>query len=482
MSSFQALMALSASQTKEAQSAVQVALQDRQRKEAARRKEQEQRERKDRERECVLRLKHFEEEKKEQDRLKREEERRKAMEAALQRREDEQRNALLYGPKKANKWPASTTGAKEAVRKSRLPRERDDDDGDPPAGSFLTREELRQRKQEVEMKRLYTSSKRSMPSSGSYSRAGKRLPGGAVDITTTARAVDAGNFKSVKDRLAAEPITLTKLNVVKRDTRTIDEIVQDRAKAKVLDGDKAREFSDWFGTSKKKEPAKKASPTAPAVASASAVTSGANTPVSQRGTPGPAGASNGAIATKRASVQSTTKSSTSTSSKPRMSTSSSSTMSSKSYMSSSQPSNKTSAVNGKSSKSSSAALSSSQPNPKAHSSMLKKRPRSESLSESPPPKRRTSAHDSDSDDEAPANIGSMIWGIFGRNRDSYVGIDVFSDDDDMEADASILAKEEAMSSRIAAREEQIALEAERRHEEEKRRKKKEREARAQASR
>ena len=63
----------------------------------------------------------------------------------------------------------------------------------------------------------------------------------------------SGNFKSVKDRLAAQPITLTKLKAVKWDTRTIDEIVQDRVKAKkTLDGDKAREFSDWFGTSEKR--------------------------------------------------------------------------------------------------------------------------------------------------------------------------------------------------------------------------------------
>ena len=108
----------------------------------------------------------------------------------------------------------------------------------------------------------------------------------------------SGNFKSVKDRLAAQPITLTKLNVVKRDTRTIDEIVQDRARAKILDGDKAREFSDWFGTSKKKD---KTSPSAAAssyssstssISSApfpsgsqgttSTMTSGTNTPVSRK--------------------------------------------------------------------------------------------------------------------------------------------------------------------------------------------------------
>lgn len=289
-------MALSASQTKQSQSAVQVALQERQRKEAARRKEQEDQERKERDRERELRLKHFEEQKKEQERLRREEEKRRAMEATLQRREDEQRNALLYGPKKASKWPTSTSGTKEAVRRSRLPSDADDGGDDAPPGSFLTRDEIRQRRQAAEHKRLYAPTRR--PSGrGGYSKPGKRLPGGAVDVAMPASTAP-GDFKSVKHRLAAQPIALTKLNVVKRDTRTIDEIVQDRVKAKTLDGDKAREFSDWFGTSKKKD---KTSPPAPASSyssstssissvpfpsgsqgTTSTMTSGTNTPVSRK--------------------------------------------------------------------------------------------------------------------------------------------------------------------------------------------------------
>ena len=38
----------------------------------------------------------------------------------------------------------------------------------------------------------------------------------------------------------------------------------------------------------------------------------------------------------------------------------------------------------------------------------------------------------------------MIWNIFGRNRDEYVSRDIFSDDEDMEADASCVAREEAI--------------------------------------
>jgi hypothetical protein len=59
--------------------------------------------------------------------------------------------------------------------------------------------------------------------------------------------------QSVKAHLFALPNTLTKLNVYKWDTWTIDEILQDRAKAKTatLDGNDAKEFNDWFGKGKK---------------------------------------------------------------------------------------------------------------------------------------------------------------------------------------------------------------------------------------
>jgi len=65
--------------------------------------------------------------------------------------------------------------------------------------------------------------------------------------------------------------------------------------------------------------------------------------------------------------------------------------------------------------------------------------------------------------------------MFGNDRRSYVSRDVFSDDEDMEADATLLEREEKNSARIAKREEMLALEDERRHEEEKRQRKKEKE-------
>ena len=161
--------------------------------------------------------------------------------------------------------------------------------------------------------------------------------------------------------------------------------------------------------------------------------------------------------------------------------------------------NKISTVNGKPVKCSLPSSLGSQPSTKAqtsHSTLPKKRSRSESRSESPPLKRRGYVDE----DEVPGNISSMIWNMFGRNRDSYMSMDVYSDDEDMEADATTVAKEEArrfvllcwskekrdlillVSSRIAVTEDQLALEEERRHEEEKRRRKKEREARAMSSR
>jgi protein SPT2 len=279
MSGFAALMALSASQTKETQSAVQSALAQRHRKEELRRKQQEERERKERELETKLRLKHFEDEKKEQERQQRLEQERQARERVLQRREEEQRDALRYGPKKAKtisapdgapKWPTSS----HSPEKHKILSDADGDSARESPGLSLTREEKRERKLQAELKRTFHSAKRSRLTGG-YVKEGRRLPGGAIDITTTTpgQADTASGAQSIKARISAIPNTLTKLNIVKRDVRTIDEIRTDLAKVKVLAGDEAREFNDWFGKAKKKEPTKSAVVSAPP--------SGANTPASQ---------------------------------------------------------------------------------------------------------------------------------------------------------------------------------------------------------
>ena len=145
------------------------------------------------------------------------------------------------------------------------------------------------------------------------------------------------------------------------------------------------------------------------------------------------------MSSKKMSAQSSKRASIPTSSKPTLASGAV-----KSYPGSNQHSqlNKSSSVNGKLGKSSATPLSSSQPSAKMHphSAVSRKRPRSESRSESPRPKRRGI---DDDDDNVTESIGSMIWNMFGRNRDEYISRDVFSDDEDMEADASFVAREEA---------------------------------------
>ncbi|KIM68496.1 hypothetical protein SCLCIDRAFT_84903, partial [Scleroderma citrinum Foug A] len=433
MNSFAALMALSASQTKETQSAVQSALLQRQRNEEMKRKKQEELDRKEREEQAKLRQRRFEDEKRQRElEVKRAAEMQR-LEAETARREEEARKALLYGPKKAKhgpKWPTSNGTAKEDVRKRRLPS---DDEGDSRSGSpamALTREEKRRRKSEADMRRTYAL-KRSSTSSG-YSKAGRRLPGGAIDATSAPNADSGAGTQSVKARLAALPNTLTKLNVNKRDTRTIDEIVQDRAKAKhsILDGDEAREFNDWFGKSKKKE-AERSTQSSSSQLSQSPSETASPLPSSPTGVSAKL-ASDSRSASASAGAK-PAQSKTSASVKPQMSKS----------------------------------LSASRPS--TGSVPSRKRPRSLTRSESPPPKRRA---------DSPADaIRSEIWKLFGKDRTTYVARDIDSDDDDMEADASVLMKEELRSARLAKREDELALLEEKRHEEEKRRRKRERDMR-----
>jgi protein SPT2 len=105
------------------------------------------------------------------------------------------------------------------------------------------------------------------------------------------------------------------------------------------------------------------------------------------------------------------------------------------------------------------------------SASIKKRPRTPSLSDSPPPPKRRARSPATND------ISTEIWKLFGKDRGAYVQRDVLSDEEDMEVDARYLEKEERISARIAQKEDLEAVEAERRHEEEKRRKRKEKEAR-----
>ncbi|KAJ7075166.1 hypothetical protein B0H15DRAFT_39982 [Mycena belliarum] len=433
---YKALLALGDSHTKSVESTVQAALAQKKLKEQQRRKQQEEQERKQRELDTKLRLRYFEQQKKKEEAEAIRAAERRAAEAELQRREAENRDALRYGPKKAKtaaaangKWPTSSSGVRDEVRRKRLP----DDDDEIDTGSVLTREEKRERKLQAELKRTFNAPRRATGTSSGHRRSGKRLPGGAYDVTTTsADAVAAASGSgSVKERLSAMPNTLTRLNVVKRDTRTIDEIVRDRRENKeVLAGDRARGFDDWFTPSSRIQP-------------------------------------------KKDKVAS---SASSTSSRP-----------------SSQPISSASAALPKRAVMPSPTPPKARPTPKAPASQVppssKKRQRSDSMSRSvsPPPLKRahvggakSAISKSASRSRSPprggrSTLSDEIWGLFGKNKAAYVARDVFSDSEDddamMEAGASALEREEKMSERIARREEREAEAAERRHEEEKRRRK-----------
>jgi protein SPT2 len=275
MTSFANLMAISATNTRKSQLAVETALQERQRKEALQRKQREEREAKELEQEKKLRLRRLEEEKRQQERERRLEEERQAKALALQRKEEAQREALRHGPKKAAKlaasgsaggssgsaggdhpkWPKSSS----AAAKTRL---LDDSDGESP-GLGLTREELRKKKQEAELRRMYKTSKKSTQSSRRSGKNKLHLPGGALNVVKPEEEEEDPNPPqgSVRDRLLNKPNTLTRLNLVKKDQRTIFEQLEDaRASKKVLDGHEALQFDSWFSNSKKKEADKKRSP------------------------------------------------------------------------------------------------------------------------------------------------------------------------------------------------------------------------------
>lgn len=453
MSSFAALMALSQTQTKESDAAVKVALADRERKQAEARKAQEEKERKDREFEAKMRKKRLEEEQRDRERKDRMERESAARERERARREEEMRNALLYGPKKvgrtdANGYPAKRKaggggGGGGGARAGAGVGGSDDDDepGSGAGANALTREEKRRRKFDLEMQKSLRAPRK--PTSG-YGKPGRRLPGGAVDITTTKDAIShvGTSGMSVRERLAMESMKLVKLNEHKRDTRTIEEILADKQKAKqakTLAGDEARDFNDWFGKAKKDAPKKES-------VQPSATTTRDNTPGSQ--TPNPY-ATSIKSANRSASPYTKPSAPSRTSSVPRtMPTKPINTLSSKPAAGTSARSHPKPSHGGSFSASGSRPALSTKPSTssiKTSASMKaipKKRPRSPSPSVSPPPKRRTAAASTKN------ALSAEIWKLFGKDRDRYVEQDVFSDDDDMEAGASDLEREEMRRSVI----------------------------------
>lgn len=285
MTSFASLMALSATHTKESQRVVEDALQERRRKEAQQKKLQEEREAKEREQDKKLLLKRFEDQEREQERLRRLEVEQQTKQLTLQRREEAQRDVLRYGRKKAAKlagkhssgsgdspnWPSSSSSNRDAVRKLRVPS-----DEDEPSGPALTREEIRERKLQAELRKTYITAKRSM-ATGGYSKHGKKLAGGVLDIKSSGATAELQAGQSVKERLTSLPMTLKVLGGKNKDRRSELEMFYDSKKKRsghVLEGDEARNFNEYFAPTKKEKARLKQAQ----VVSTSATTSGADSP------------------------------------------------------------------------------------------------------------------------------------------------------------------------------------------------------------
>ncbi|KAF8493896.1 hypothetical protein F5888DRAFT_1719928 [Russula emetica] len=424
-SGFAALMALSQARTQESTRAADSINAERRRKEEARRRQQEEEDRKEREQQAKMLRHHLEEQKREKERQLKREHEREAKLKEMERREEEQRQALLYGPKKGrertSRYPTSSAASRRVSD--------DDDEGD--AGPALTREEKRERRLQLQFSQNAT---RRSGSSAGTSRTGRRLPGGALNATarhSQTGGSSANGVRSVRERLAAMPNTLTKLNTVKRDTRTIDEILRDRAKArenKTLEGEEAREFHDWFG------PKSKADTTAKTSFPPSPTASGASTP--------------SLLPQRPDTIPSASKKSLS----PRP------TISRTPSFSFSLSPKTVSKVSSHGTKFPRPAL--------LTTNKITARLERACADQTRPSKRATGAS---------SGIQDEIWKIFGRDRSKYMSRTVMSDDEDMEADMTALEREELTSARIARKEDIEAEEEERRHEEEKRRRRKERE-------
>jgi len=410
-SGFAALMALSQARTQESTRAADSINAERRRKEEARRRQQEEEDRKEREQKAKMLRHHLEEQKREKERQSKRELEREAKLKEMERREEEQRQAMLYGPKKgrerSSRYPTSSVASRRVS----------DDDDEVDAGPALTREEKRERRLQLQFS--HNATRRSGSSAGT-SRAGRRLPGGALNAAARHSQTGGGpadGGRSVRERLAAMPNTLTKLNTVKRDTRTIDEIVRDRAKArenKTLEGEEARDFHDWFGAKSK------AATTTKTGFSPSPTASGASTPSLLPQRPDTIPSANKRSSSPRPTVSRTPSFSSLLS--PPKTASKVSSHGTKFY----RPAPLTNKIT--------AGLSAHTPTKRARS---------------PPSSYDGSESDSEYDSRptkraagASSGIQDEIWKIFGRDRSKYMSRTVMSDDEDMEADMTALEREE----------------------------------------
>ncbi|KIJ52391.1 hypothetical protein M422DRAFT_243178 [Sphaerobolus stellatus SS14] len=446
-SAFTALLKMSQEQTEKSEMDIRERERKRKLEDEKKRKEKEAKERKEREIAEKLRIKRMQEMDREKERLRKraEEEELRKKEAA--KKEEEARLELRYGPKKA-----------AGLRSKGGKNDSDDDAG----ANALTREEKRQLKINKLLRQGGSSSTSTRRSNGTGHRTTsladgrtvRRLPGGAVDITVVSRLADPEaaakldaneSGKSARQRLSAMPAALVKLNTVKRDTRSIDDVWTKQPK--VLAGDEAKNFSDWFGKKKKEAP----EPSKPSNNGVSPY--GGATPARQHST----GPSRPVSATPSPSPRPSVAPQPAPRSRPTASASHSKAGSS--FMKSINPRHTPSTPSAR---------------PMASSSSRK---RPASPSPSPPPKRRAlGSSSSRAVGGYSEEISKSIWEAMGVDKSKYMNKNVYSDDEsDMEADASEVLKEEMRSTRLAAKEDEEEFRRMQEHEEMKRRRKKEKE-------
>ena len=259
MSSFKALRELAQQKTAAQNQQVQAKLEERKRKEEADKKAQEERDRRERELEARMRAKKLEDER------RAEELARKLAQNAARRAEREEQLQLQRETKLLQRVSRARSPTEPGAVGSRSRKRSRSGSPDGGGTSTLTREEKRARKAQNELRKAEQEqaarARRHIPNFGSYggraggasgsasSATGKRLAGGALDIIDDGHATPKtpAAVGSTRDRIiSAMPMQLTKLNTVKRDTRTIDDVQRERQQ-RVLEGDDARNFGDWFG-------------------------------------------------------------------------------------------------------------------------------------------------------------------------------------------------------------------------------------------
>ncbi|KAG8902946.1 hypothetical protein FRB99_003914 [Tulasnella sp. 403] len=444
MANFQALMKMAQENSRLSN---MEAMEAAKRKEAAlrqAREEQERKERAEREFQKRLMLQRSEEAKREEERKKkREEEMTKRREELLRKRDQEAELSkyAVAGSSRDGSSKGKSSNPYIVVN-----------------STALTREEKRMAKDPLLADKL----KRNKGPTAKRRRDG-RLPGGAINATESGASPSKNGSSNgsvsamtARARMAASfAPTLTRLNTEKRDMRTIDEITRDLKRGKlggpveketVLSGDKAHTFGDWF-TKKDKEKGKSVeAPDLPPTKKAEV---------------------NGST-----SRQNSVRPSTSVASRPPLPSSSSAPKAVPKRPTVPNASSRPSA-------------SSSNPKSVNGTSAARKRSREPSTSfegeveeedyDSEEEKRYAKRR---ADDRYSVGVGGglgenardLIWQIMGRDRSRYANVNVDSDDD-MEATADDLLREEKMSARIAKKEDEAAEAEEKRRELEKKRRK-----------